>query len=312
MDNTTLYLASIIFNKKSWRAFLGKNRLLIPGIDNDIKNEIFNSTRTFRLTDKYLVQWKNFLRTDKIKTTVPYSFHWPAMMKFYIRDLLYNLKVNNIRVLHIGHEAEVTGNYITGKDSIYKNRNVLKDICLLKKSNAVLVTESFVEDRTGNIIFHATDYFHVTGIPVKDFNTISSSGYCNRTSLNFFGMGFRKREQQFKDGIKGYKTINHYFAANMCFRFGLLSGAVSLHHQFRLPTRLVYNDKPYLQGMCTGNVIFNLLSDGINEDIKKINIYFNNKMYFPQSVELRYNNRFFEVYDEKKTMVAFGRVNTNP
>jgi hypothetical protein len=312
MDNTVSYLASVILNIKSWRAFLGSNRLLIPESVMANRNNIFVSTRSFRLTEKYIAQWKKFLQNDKIKTTDPYSFHWPAMMKFYIRELLHNLKVSNIRVLHIGHEAEITGNYTPGKESVYKNRNRLKDICLLKKRCAVLVTESFVEDKDSNIIFHATDYFHVADIPDNDFKILASSEFPANSSLKFLNTGFRMREQKFKDCGKGYKAVNYYFTANMCLRFGLLAGAISLHHQFRLPTRLIYNEMPYLQGMCTGNVVLSLLTHGLNKNITKINIYFNNKLYFPQSVELRYNNRHFELYDEKKIIVAFGNINTAP
>lgn len=312
MDNTALYLASVILNKKSWRAFLGGNRLVIPEATVNGRKEFFDSTRTFRLTEKYLKQWNNFLKSEKINTTLPYSFHWPAMMKFYIRELLYNLKVNNTRVLHIGHEAEVKGTYSFSRDSIYKNRNMLKDIHLLRKGSVVLVTESVVEDTSGNFVFHAADYFHVSDIPENDMRSLSSSEFCDRTPLKFFNKGFGRREQTFKDGGKGYRTINHYFPGNMCLRFGILSGAISLHHQFRLPTRLIYHEMPYLQGMCTGNVIFKLLADELNRDIKKINIYFNNKMYFPGSIELRFNNKHYEVYDERKVMVAFGSVNINP
>jgi len=308
MNNNIFYFASVFSNRKSWRAFFGKNRLLIPDNINDGQEERFNTTRTIRLTQRYLKQWNVFFNTKKINTIAPYSFHWPAMMKFYIQDLLYNLKVNNTKILHIGHEAELVGEYSFGEKEFYTNRNKLVDICLLKQGGVILVTDSLVKDKTDNTVFKSKDYFFAKDIPVDDSNPLMSSKEWNNTPFHFFSKGFSKREEQFKKGENGYNVIGKYCSKNLCRRFGFLSGALSIDHQFRLPTRLIHNEAPYLQGMCTGNIVFKLLADELNKNIKKINIYYNNKMYFDQTIEIRYNDSDYEVYDENETMIAFGSI----
>ena len=65
-------------------------------------------------------------------------------------------------------------------------------------------------------------------------------------------------------------------------------------------------EEPFMQGMCSGNIVLKLLHKELGENLDKYSVYFNNKLFFPQTVELRCDDTDFELYDEKENMIAFG------
>ena len=50
-----------------------------------------------------------------------------------------------------------------------------------------------------------------------------------------------------------------------------------------------------------------LLVHELGEKFSQFEVSFNDKLYFPQQVELRFDKENFELFDEKNHMVAFGR-----
>ncbi len=313
MDNKIKYFGSMIFNRKVWRTVFGPHKLTIPKQGNDSNQKHIQHEYEFKLSENYLNEWNELFQTTKSEFVIPYAFYWPWLMKFLMEDLLYDLGLNLRYVYHIGQEAEFTGKYDFGKNAAYINKNSLVDLCPMRKDRLMIVTETTVEKKTGGIIFKSIDYVIVQNIPGEQMASLTTSESWNKTPLTFLESGFRKREPLFSDPKKAGNIASYYCPKNLWLKFGFVSGAISITHGFWLISRYFRGEEPFMQGMCSGNIALKLLSHDLGQKFRKFNIFFNNKLFFPQTVELRCDENHFELYDEKENMVAFGsRSSTTP
>lgn len=306
MDNKIKYLSSMVFNPKTWQTLFGPHRFRIPEYDSDIKGCGIHHFREFRITDSYLGEWNQLFRGGSSPTIVPYSFHWPWMMEFLMHHLLPQLGLNLRNVLHLRQEAEFLGEY-KNSGSVYSTDNRLTDICLLEKNRIMLVTNTTVADAAGNPIFKSTDFTIVLNVPEDTLEELESSTCWNQTGLEFMKNGFRRKKPIFPGAEDAECRMSFYCDDNFWLRFGIVSGAVSLTHGYWIISRYFRKHEPFLQGMCTANLVLYLLVRELGETLSRFEVSFNDKLYFPQNVELRFDSEDFELFDEQNRQVAFGR-----
>jgi len=306
MDHKLDYLSKMVFNKNTWKSVLGSHNMRIPEFCSDpLRSEIQHS-REFRLTSSYLEEWNLLFGGGSADAIVPYSYYWPWMMEFLMHHLLPSLGLNLRHVLHLRQEAEFVGQYRNG-DGVYRNHQRLIDLCPLEKNRVMLVTETIVTNQTECMVFRARDFTIVLDVPQTSLEALCSSKSWNRTSLGFMKNGFRRKKPIFERARDAPGRCTFYCDDDFWLRFGLVSGAVSLTHGYWLISRYFRKQDPFLQGMCTGNLVLYLLMLELGERLKGFEVSFSDKLYFPQQVELRFDDQEFELFDEKNRQVAFGR-----
>jgi len=304
MEKKLQYFTTMVLNRKVWKSVLGKHQLIIPDAIEDNNKHWISEQYTFTLTKDYFNEWNKLFKSENVEPCVPYTYYWPQQINFLMEKLLPDLGLSLRKSYHLGQETVHYNSYSVGKK--YRAKFHLADLCALKRNRIMMVTQMIIEDNDGNKIFQSTDYTIVMDILPEDLATISSSTHLNNTRLLFMENGFSKRDPMFADVSKAKYRASYYCKDDLWLTFGLVAGAFSITHGIGIISRNLRGEEPFMQGMCSGNIALMLLTHKLGENLKRFNVYFNNKLYFPQNVEVRCDDTFFELFDEKGDMVVFG------
>lgn len=306
MDQKFKFFSSMIFSRKVMNTIFGKQKLTLPEAVDGVH---IPRNHQFQLSDSYLEEWNRLLTTQHYQGVLPYSFYWPWMMDYTMKNLLPDLGISLKNVLHLGHEASIMEDF----DLIQKSRNTLKnrlvDVCALSKNKIVLVTETSIVDEKGKILYLARDFTVVLNMKQHEMDMLKNAPSWDHEDVPFRTESFRSRASRFRDDGNAPRKA-YYCNADLANRFGSVAGALSVTHASVLTARIFRQGKVFLQGMCTANIVLKILCDELDEDVTNFGIYFTNQLPFPQRIEVRYDDTVFEVFDESNTMVAYGhRVN---
>ncbi|WP_459922254.1 hypothetical protein [Desulfatiferula olefinivorans] len=281
----------------------GKQRFRLP----EPRNGVYIPTdHQFTLSDSYLEEWKEMMETPDIKGVPPYSYYWPWMMDFTMKDLLPELGICLKNVLHLGHEARIMPDFASIREKRNRLKNRLVDLCALSKNKIVLVTETTITDENDQILYQARDYTVVLNMKPEEMEMLQRAGNWDHEEIPFRHESFRNKESLFRDDEHApFKA--YYCMGDLAGRFGSVAGALSVTHASVFTATIFRKGKVFLQGMCTANIVIKILCDELGETLGDFRVYFTNQLPFPQRIEIRYNDSVFEVFDEANTMVAYGR-----
>ncbi len=306
MDHKFKFFSSMIFSRKVMGTIFGKQEFTLPEAINGI---YIPRNHQFQLSDSYRDEWNNLLTTRHHRGVLPYSYYWPWMMDYTMKNLLPDLGIALKNVLHLGHEARIGEDF----ESIRQNMSVLKnrlvDLCALSKNKIVLVTETAIEDEKGKVLYLARDFTVILNMKSHEMDMLKNTPVWDHEEVPFRTESFRTRASQFRDD-RNARRKSFYCNADLANRFGSVAGALSVTHASVLTAKIFRQGKVFLQGMCTANIVLKILCDELSEDVSNFSIYFTNQLPFPQRIEVRFDDTVFEVFDESNTMVAYGqRVN---
>lgn len=302
MDNKFKFFTSMIFNKKVIKTIFCKQSLVIPEPVNGI---YIGTTHKFRISDKYLKEWNDLLKSEDTESVVPYTYYWPWLMDWLMKHLLPDLGISLKNVLHMGHDATFSENFSKITSGSYLIKNSLIDLCPLSKNKIDMVTQTLIESEEGELLFKVRDHTIVLNMKDDDMEMLENSEIWDRVAVPFRDDSFRKKESLFNDST-GCRISRFECKGDIASKFGSVSGALSVTHASVIPAKIFRQGKVFLQGMCTGNIVMKVLAHELKEDIKNFEVYFTNQLVFPQSVEIRFDESRFEVFDESNTMVAYG------
>lgn len=306
MDNKIQYFSGLV-NGRSFKSLFGNQALILPESGDSRHCKPASSMHRIRISKSYIAEWNELFKTEYIVEDVSFMYYWPKMIKFLMHKLLPDLGLNLRNVFHIGHESEIFKPYYLNQKDYYIIKNRLVDLCTLKQDKIILVTETVIESEKGETVYFAKDYTVVMNIMPHEIESVISHPDWNRSSLSFMKDGFRYKKTALEFPIN---EISFNCDNDLALRFGLVAGAVNITHGVWIISRYFKRGNPFLQGTCTANLIIMLLSQNAGEKIKDINVYFNNKLYLPGTVTLRFDKVNFELYDKDETMVSYGRRNT--
>ncbi len=305
MDHKFQYFTGML-NKKTFKTVFGKHELLIPEkTDHGVE-----SSYEFVLSESYLGEWNSLFNSEDSESIVPYTYYWPGVIKFSMEKLLCGLGMKMKYALHLGQETEYFRNYVYG--ALYNCKTRLVDICHLNHNRIILITENLIKDDEGNTVLKSTDYTFMPEIGQEAVDKLNASTSWNKHSLEMLTNGLKKKKPLFAEAAKAKKKATYYCPKNLWWVFGSVSGGTTLTHGFWLVSKLIRKEEPFMQGMCSGNIVLKFLSQHLGEDLEKFTVFFNNKLFFPQTVELRYDDEHFELYDENNNMVTFGTRKVRP
>lgn len=302
MDNKFKFFTSMVFNKKVIKTIFRKQKFVIPEPVNGV---YIGTTQQFNISDNYLKEWNDLLKSDDATNLIPYTYYWPWLMDWLMKNLLPDLGISLKNVLHMGHDATFSENFSKIKNGNYIIKNYLKDLCPLSKNKIDMVTETVIESEEGEIIFHVRDHTIILNMKDEDMEMLQHSEIWDTVDVPFKDDSFRRKDSVFKDSTD-CRISKFECKGDIASKFGSVSGALSITHASVIPAKIFRQGKIFLQGMCTGNIVMKVLAHEFNEDIKNFEVYFTNQLAFPQVVEIRFNDSRFEAFDESNTMVAYG------
>lgn len=305
MDNKLLYFTQ--FHYHAAQSLFNNQKLVIPKPvpeTNSIRNQI-SCFYDFKITEAYRNEWKELMKINNNDTFVPFTYHWPWTITGLVEHLLPGLGLSLKNYLHVGQKIDYLGSYSTSSQMRYTNWNTLVDLCPVGKDRMAIISESSVHDQTGKIIVKTLDYSYVLKMTPEEINALSTFNYCNRTDVSVLRNNFSGRIPRFAQS--GYKYSDSFFCyEGMGIRYGCVSGALNTTHTFKTISPLFGHKRPFLQGMCTGNIVLSLICMKFGRELDHFEVFFNNKLFTPQKVELRFDEREFELFDESGKVVSFG------
>ncbi len=303
MDNKFKFFSSMVFNKKVIKSVFGKQKLVIP---EPINGVYLGDTQKINISENYLKEWNELLQSEDSSNVIPYTYYWPWLMDYLMKNLLPDLGISLKNVLHMGHDATFSENFSKIASGSYLLKNSLVDLCPLSKNKIDMVTQSIIESEEGDVLFKVRDHTIILNMKDEDMLMLENSEIWDKVDVPFRDDSFRKKESLFKESTS---CISSKFQckSDIASKFGSVSGALSVTHASVIPAKIFRKGKVFLQGMCTGNIVLKVLCHELKEDVSNFEVYFTNQLSFPQIVEVRLDDSRFEVFDESNTMVAYGK-----
>ena len=311
MDNKLAYFTP--FAISALKSCFCNQKLVIPPVpenenDNTLKGDMYCRKRNFKISASYRREWIELMRVTENAEYVPFSYHWPWLIDSLVTDLLPGLNLNLKNYLHVGQKIEYVGDYSDDPDARYTLALHLLDLCPVGGKAMAIVTDATVCSVQGETVLKAIDYSFVRNMARGEMKILSSLPYVNNHDISILRNGFTKTLPRFDNGSNRYSyTGKFYIDEKMGIRYGFVSGAMNTAHTFKTLSPMFGHPKPFLQGMCTGNIIMSLIGTKIAKKMKSIEMYFNRKIFNPQEVELRFDGTHFELFNEDNVMVAFGK-----
>lgn len=258
----------------------------------------------FRLTEKYVKEWSDLYAMDKDTHNLYLTYQWPWVIQGLMETLIPDLGVNLKNYLHLGEEGKFINSFTPGHEYIVTNR--LLDVCGTDRNRIIIISGTTVREDTGKKIYTCKDYSWVGNISEKDMRLLQASSYYNQMSIDPVSqLGMRMKNPQLTNK-KDYQVYNLHFHDKMGVRFGIVSGALNPTHTYKSISPLFGHKKPFVQGMCTGNVIIKAFTQDLGEKIDNCSMFFCGKIFLPQDLELRYNKTDYELFSRDNKVVAFG------
>ena len=283
---------TIYFMIYLYRLLMGIIRKHQPNLDQDL-----SELRTLEIISAdYQNKWRHFFSGKKSKSgkKLPLSFYIPISSQAiveYVKRL--NIGYKNLmfassrlvfhREIHTQQEKVAFDfNYrYLGSESISKQASISKYSTLVSHHGVGIIEQ--------------TDYFYVGNSEAKKKlhdPTIDTIKRMSRT---------KRRLDKETDQIGKF-----YIAQDLGVKFGLLSGDLNIAHIFDYTAKLLGQKKAYIQGLCTMNIIIQLLGDSLPSRLKDMQVFYAKPVYCGQWVYLLANEKSFELIDEKGRVLAFG------
>jgi len=297
MEKKIAYFSN--FHYWGLKSVIKKQRLLYPKKDR-VQNQY-----TFKLTKKYIKEWNNLYGMDSNAQNLYLTYQWPWVIQGLMETLIPDLGVNLKNYLHIGQEGKFLNTFTLGHKYIVTNR--LLDVCATERDRIIIISETNVIEDTGKEIYSCIDYSWVGNMSKKDMLLLQESTYYNQMSIDpVVEIGKRMKNPKLVNKSQ-YKTLKLYFNEKMGIRFGFVSGALNPTHTYKSLSPLFGHKKPFVQGMCTGNIIIKAFTQDLNEILEECSMFFCGKIFLPQVLELRYNEDDYELFSRDNKVVAYGK-----
>ncbi len=164
-----------------------------------------------------------------------------------------------------------------------------------------LICASEIHDQDGFRIRTYRDYFVILNLENEYVEALrAAKRYGHTDAAEFHGLAGREARLSVPD-----HRITIEVPEDMGFRYGKVSGDLNLIHTTHLAAKLFGHPRPFVQGLCTANYVLRHLTQAYGPP-QGLRITFAKRVFVGQTVELRCNEKEFEVTDAQGELLAFG------
>jgi len=228
---------------------------------------------------------------------VPENIHVPFTVHGYsgavgMMKLLKELGVNFRHLLHLKSEIEIYGEMQTGESYIVDFE--FEDVLRIKADKAAIIGTVKIT-KNGVTLLKMRDHFVIKEVPVPDLEKLKAD-----ETGQFKGIT-RIPAKPMDGAVLRELFIEGHFAKD----YGRASGDKNIVHTTIFASRLFGYSRPFIQGLCTANLILSKLSmDGVN--LKYFSIVFCRPVYLRSTVFLNYTENEYRLTDRKGQVLCFG------
>jgi hypothetical protein len=211
-----------------------------------------------------------------------------------VMKVLKELGVNFRHLLHL--KSEITIHKIMDPGESYTIDYAFEEAIRIKADKAALVGYSKAL-KQGNIYMEIRDHFVIKNVEEQYLKSLKED-----TTGEFRGITRIPAED-----LKDAHTEEIFIAGNLARDYGHASGDRNIVHTTLLAARIFGYRRPFVQGLCTANLIMSRLClKGV--DLKYFSIVFCRPVYLKSRTFLTYNSDEYRLQDEKGRVLCFGKI----
>ncbi|WP_054697023.1 MaoC/PaaZ C-terminal domain-containing protein [Syntrophomonas palmitatica] len=278
---TTAY--KIQFFRTMGRGILRRHRVVFkhPRYGRDVKFKLYKQSQR---------KWyKLFQVPDDV--IVPFTyFDYSRALGFM--KVISGLGVNFTNILHLKSEMWFYKPLVAGER--YVIDYVFEDVVKVKRDKAAIVSYSAI-NRNGELYQEVRDHFIIKNVEEK---------YLSRLHTDEMNQ-FKGITRLPAEPIEDVKIKEIYIPLDLPVKYTSTSGDYSFIHITPRAARFFGFGKPFLQGLCTANLLLKeLVMAGIK--LEYFSIVFCLPVYLDNTVYLHYNDREYRLQDAEGRVLAFG------
>lgn len=230
---------------------------------------------------------------------VPEDVHVPFTVYGYsgavgMMKILKELGVNFRHLLHLKSEIHISGEMHAGESYIIDFE--FDDVLRIKADKAA-ITGTVKVKKDGIILLEVRDHFVIKEVPESDLDRLK-----NDETGQFKGIT-RIPAKPMEGAAVRELFIEGHFARD----YGSASGDKNIVHTTTFASRLFGYRRPFIQGLCTANLILSRLCiEGA--ELKYFSIVFCRPVYLRSTVFLNCTDTEYRLLDRKGRVLCFGDI----
>ncbi|HNX23216.1 MAG TPA: MaoC/PaaZ C-terminal domain-containing protein [Spirochaetota bacterium] len=208
--------------------------------------------------------------------------------------ILKELGVNFRHLLHLKSEIRIFGEMKAGDSYVVDFE--FADVMRIKADKAAIIGTVKVK-KNGTVLLEVRDHFVIKEVPKPDLEKLKFD-----ETGQFKGIT-RIPAKPMEGALVRELFIEKHYARD----YGSASGDKNIVHTTPLTSRLFGYRRPFIQGLCTANLILSKLSmDGVN--LSYFSIIFCRPVYLRSTVFLNYTGSEYRLMDRKGRVLCFGNI----
>lgn len=230
---------------------------------------------------------------------VPDDIHVPFTVYGYsgavgMMKILKELGVNFRHLLHLKSEIHISGEMKPGEQYIIDFE--FDDVLRIKADKAAIIGTVKVK-QNDRVFLEVHDHFVIKEVPEADLNKLKMD-----ETGQFKGIT-RIPAKPMENAVTREFFIEGHYARD----YGSASGDKNIVHTTTFASRLFGYRRPFIQGLCTANLILSKLSmDGVR--LSYFSIVFCRPVYLRSTVFLNYTGNEYRLMDRKGKVLCFGDI----
>lgn len=265
------------------RGLIRKHRVVFtrPRYGRDARFKLYHQSRR--------MWYELFQVPDDVIVPFTYFDHSRALG---FMKVISGLGVNFTNILHLKSEMWFYKPLVAGER--YVIDYVFEDVVKVKRDKAAIVSYSAIS-RNGELYQEVRDHFIIKNVEEKYLGRLQSD------EMNQFKGITHLPVEPMEDA----KIKDIYIPLDLPVKYTSASGDCSYIHITPRAAKLFGFGKPFLQGLCTANLLMKeLVMAGI--ELEYFSIIFCLPVYLKNTVYLHYNDREYRLQDANGRVLAFG------
>ncbi len=208
--------------------------------------------------------------------------------------ILKELGVNFRHLLHLKSEIQIFGEMQTGESYVVDFE--FDDVLRIKADKAAIIGTAKVK-KNDKVLLEVRDHFVIKEAPESDLDKLKS----DETGQ------FRGITRIPAKPMEGAEVRELFIEGHYARDYGSASGDKNIVHTTALASRLFGFRRPFIQGLCTANLILSrLCMDGVS--LGYFSIVFCRPVYLRSTVFLNYTENEYRLMDRKGRVLCFGNI----
>ncbi|MGE5415454.1 MAG: MaoC family dehydratase [Acidobacteriota bacterium] len=278
---------NLFYYHRTIKGILRKHRLIFNG-------PRYGRDSNFRFDQPTINRWYELFDVPE-DVQVPFTCHDFARTAA-LMEIVDDMGVNFKHLLHL--KCELWFHRPLVSEQSYTIDYVFEDVRRIRKDKGAVIGFSAI--RQGEDLYvEVRDHFVVKEVPESDLERLQPDE----------SNQFKELKNPPVDHLSNSCAKELHIPTQLSKRYGATSGDKNIIHTSAWAARFFGYERPFIQGLCTANLIIKeLCLKGI--DLKYFSIIFCRPVYLDSTVQLSFTDTDYRLRDEAGSILCFGQINS--